>query len=230
MAATAAAQSAPESRVAVTLGGGAQISSTTFTQAVTFEQYSEQGSLTSTYPIGRHAVVDAAGRVRVWRAIAVGLSVSYLRDPVSARIDALVPHPLVFAQPRQIGGFADSARTELATHFQAAYWAQLTPRFDIIVSGGPSIFRVDQSFVTEVTYTQTFPYDTATYQQASVGRQRKTVAGGHVEGQVGWLFKPRVGLVGGVRYSRATADFPGTSTPTLTVGGIQLLGGVSLRF
>jgi hypothetical protein len=230
MSTTALAQTTPDSRLALDLGGGYQTNTTGFSQTVTFEQYAETGSLTSTYTIGRRPVADAGLTVRVWRAFGVGISGSYFHDPGSAQVNALVPNPLVFGQPRQVSGPAAVSHTEIGTHVQAVYWRQLSPRLEIVILGGPSVFRVDQDFVSDVTYTQTYPYDTATYQGASVIRQRKTVTGGNIGGEVGWRVARHLGLAAAVRYSHATAEFPGTSAQAIAIGGPQVGGGVRLLF
>jgi hypothetical protein len=228
--ATALAQSAPDSRVAIDLSGGFQTSPTSFSQTVTFEQYSETGTLTSTYTIGGRPVFDGGVTVRLWRTFGVGISGSYFHDSGSARVNALVPNPFVFGQPRQVIGAAGVSHTEIGTHLQAAYWAQLRDRVDIVVSGGPSIFRVDQDFVSDVAYTQTFPYDVAVFDSASVVPQRKTVTGGNVGGEVGLRIASHVSLGASFRFSRATAEFPGTSAQRVVVGGGRLGGGVRFLF
>ncbi len=228
---TALAQGTPpESRMAVDLGGGYQTSTASFSQTVGFELYSEQGSLTSSYTIGRQPVADAGVTLRVWRTFGIGLAESFLHDSGSAQVTALLPNPFVFGQPRQINGSAAVSHTEAATHLQATYWAQLSQRLEVVVAGGPSFFRVDQDFVSDVTYTETYPDDTATYQGASVVRQRKTVTGGNISGEIGWRLARHLGLAGALRFSRATAQFPGTSAQAVVVGSLQVGGGVRLLF
>ena len=116
-------------------------------------------------------------------------------------------------------------------HVQAAYWAQLTPRLDLIVSGGPSFFRVEQDFVSDVAYTETAPYDTATFQGATVERQQQSVTGGNIGGEVGWRLARHFGLAGAVRYSRARPPTsPAPARRRSPVGGLHLGGGVRLLF
>jgi hypothetical protein len=231
MLTTALAQGTPpDSRVAIDVSGGLQATITTVSQAITFEQYSETGSLTSTYSTGRRPVAEGGLTVRLWRAFGVGVSGSYVHDSGSAQVNALVPNPLVAGQPRQVDGPAGVAHSEVAMNFQATYWTTLGERLDLVVSGGPSIFRVDQDFVSDVTYTQTFPYTIATYQGASVLRQRATVGGGNIGGAVGWRVARHFGLEATGRFSRASADFAGTSAQTVVVGGLHFGGGIRVLF
>jgi hypothetical protein len=230
MATPVVAQGTPESRVAVSLTGGYQTNATTFSQTVAFEQYSEPGSVTSTYTVRRRPVGDVGVTVRVWRNLGIGISGSSLRDSGSAQVSALIPNPFVFGQLRPVNGPADVSHRELDLHFQAAYWARLSDRLEIIISGGPSRFRVDQDFVSDVAFSETDPFDTATYEGASVVRQRQTVMGANIGGEAGWRIARHLALAGAVRFSRAKADFPGTSAEGVVVGGLHVGGGVHLLF
>ena len=227
---TVLAQGTPDSRVAVSIIGGYQVTESTFSQSVTFEQYSEPGSLTTTYTHERRPVADIGATVRVWRNFGVGVSGSHSDDSGTAQVHALVPHPFVFNQPREVNGLADVTFTETVLHVQAAYWAQLTPRLDIVVSGGPSFFRVEQDFVSDVAFSETDPFNTATFEGATVERKQRSVTGANIGGEVGWRLARHFGLAGAVRYSRATADFPDTSATPVRVGGLHLGGGVRLLF
>jgi hypothetical protein len=224
------AQRTPDRRVSVTLAGAYQASTTGVTQAITFEQYGEDGSLTAGYTVDRGPAIDLGAVVRLWRGFGAGVAGSYFHDSGSAQVNALVPHPFFANQPRQISGPVPVSRSELALHIQAVYWIQPTGRLDIVVSGGPSVFRADQDFVSDVTFSQTFPYDTAAFESAAVVRERKTVTGGNVGAEVGWRLSRYVGVAGLIRYSRASASFPDTSAPAIVVGGLHLGGGVRCVF
>ena len=197
---------APDSRVAIDLTGGYQTSRATFTQTVSFEEYSETGSLTVNYATNGRPIAQAGVIARVWRNLGFGVAASSFSDSGTAQISALVPNPLVTGQPRQVNGPASVLHEEVVTQLQAVYWTQLTPRIELTVSGGPSIFRVDQDFVSDVSYTQTFPYTTATYQGATTVRQRQTVTGGSVSGDVGWRLARHLSLAGVARVLLGVGD------------------------
>lgn len=218
----------PDKRVAIDLVGGYQTSVSTFSQTVTFEAYSETGSLTATYSTSGRPVADPGVVVRVWRNLGFGVAASWLSDSGSAEVVAQVPNPLVVGQPREVSGAADVQHKETTLHLQATYWAQLSPRIELTVSGGPSIFWVDQDFVSDVTYTQTYPYTTATYQGAATVRQSETVTGGNIGGEVGWRLTDHLSLAGLIRYSHATATFAGTGAQAVPVGGLHVGGGIRI--
>jgi hypothetical protein len=230
MGTTVMAQGTPDSRVALSVTGGVQTSVTSFTQTVTFELNSEQGSITSTYAVRRRPVVDAGLTVRIWRTFGVGISGSSFHDSGSAEVNGLLPHPFVFNQPRPISGPASSSHSETQIHVDAVYWLQPNNRLEILVSGGPSVFRAQQDFVSDVAFTETDPFDTATFTGATVVRQQKTVVGANLGGEVGWRVARHLGLGGAVRFSRGTAVFPGTSAQAVPVGGLHVGAGLRLLF
>ena len=163
-------------------------------------------------------------------SLGVGLSGAYFSSSNPAQVTALVPHPLLAGRPRQISGPAGVSRTELGVHLQAAYWVRATDRVEIVVSGGPSVIRASQDFVSDVTFTEAFPYDTAKYDGATVVRERKTAKGGNIGAEVTWRASRHYGIAAVVRYSHAAADFSDAGTPTLVIGGLRAGGGIRLSF
>src|SRR5712675_2111207 len=72
----ALAQAPSDNRVAVTVGAGERTMSTSFSQSITFEAFSEQGSLTTNYKVTHPQFVDGGVTVRVWRGFGAGIAVS----------------------------------------------------------------------------------------------------------------------------------------------------------
>jgi hypothetical protein len=230
VAGTASAQNIPRERGAVTVSGGSMNSAASFTQNETFEQYSEEGTVTAAYSAPSRPSFDGGVTVRVWRALAVGIAGGYFRDSGVAQVNASVPNPLVAASPRPISGPANVTHTESAVHVQAAYWLRASPRVTAIVEGGPSFFHVSQDFVSDVTYTQSFPYTTATFEGASTIRKKQTATGYNVGGDVGWRVWGYLSVVGAVRYSHATASFADALAQPMTLGGLYVGAGIRLMF
>jgi len=232
LSSAAFAEETPDSRIRIALNMFVQTSTTTVSQTVAFEKFSEEGSRTANYEIGRRPVIDIGGTVRLKRGFGAGVSLSYFHDPGSAQVSALIPHPFFFNRLRPVSGEAGVSHGELGIHLQAVYWIQRSKRMDIVVSGGPSIIRANQGFVTDVVFSQTPPYDTATFRGASVSRLNKTATGGNVGVEVGWRLSRHFAVAASSRFSRATAEFSITDTPPVAVhvGGFQAGGGLRLLF
>ena len=117
-----------------------------------------------------------------------------------------------------------------AIHLQAVYWFHPSRRLDVMVSGGPSRLRVEQDFVSDVDYSQTFPYDSVTFESATLTRASKTATGGNAGVMVGVRVLRHVSVAGLVRYSSAHVSFPDTGIQAFKIGGLQTGGGVQIIF
>jgi hypothetical protein len=229
-AGSAFAQAAGQSRAAVTVGAGYAPSPHTFSNTVTFEAFSEEGSLTTDYSPKKGPWIDANAVIRLWRGFGAGIGVSFLRGSTPAHITGSIPHPLHVNQPRILNGTASVQHTETVVNLQAAYWFQPGGRTDVVISAGPSIASVSQDFVSDVTYTQTFPYDSVAYSGATLTRAAKTAVGVNVGTEIGYRLARRVGVAGVARYSSATTDFTDIGVSGFKFGGLRLGGGVRLLF
>lgn len=225
----ASAQTVGAPRVAVTVGPGIQLTSTSATTTTSFEAYSEEGTLTAGYAAKHQPTLEAGVVVRVRGALGVGVGGSYLHDDGGAGVHALVPHPFAVNQPRTVDGTTPALHEQTALHLQAIYWIERSPRLDVIVSGGPSFFRATQDFVSDVTYTESPPYDTATFTGATVVRDRKSAVGGNVGIEAGWRLTTHVGVAAVGRYSRGIADFAAENAE-VALGGLRLSGALRLMF
>jgi hypothetical protein len=225
----ATAQSAGASRIAVTIGPGIQLTTTSATTTTTFEAYSEDGTLTAGYSAKYQPTLEGGVVVRLRGALGVGIAGSYLHDDGEADIHALVPHPFAFNQPRAVDGTTPALHEQVAIHVQAIYWIERSPRFDLIISGGPSFFHATQDFVSGVTYSESPPYDTATFTGATVVRDHQSAVGGNVGVEAGWRLTSHVGVAAVGRYSRSTADFAAENSEVV-LGGLRLSGALRLLF
>jgi len=227
---TASAQGTPHEHVSVFVGAGYQLSANTFSDTVTFEAFAEEGSVKTGYSVKRGPRLDAGVVVRLWRGLGVGVAGSSLHGTNPAQITGSIPHPIAANQPRTLTGTAAVTHNESTIHLQAVYWFQPTRRLDVMISGGPSRLRLEQDFVSNVSYTQTFPYDSVTFQGATLTRESKTVRGGNAGVMVGVRILRHFGVVALVRYSSAHVPFPDTGVPAFTIGGLQTGVGAGILF
>jgi hypothetical protein len=224
------AQGTPRDHLAVFAGVSQQTSSTTFAQTVTFEAFAEDGSLTTAYSIAQQPRFAAGVVVRAWRGFGFGVAGTAMSGTDAAQISGQIPHPINANQPRALTGAADAFHRESAIHVQAAYWTQPSPRIDVLVGAGPSFMRMEQDFASDVTYTQAFPYNTVTFQGATLSREQKQTIGFHASAQVGVRLIGHLGAAGLVRYSRATLTFSDTAASSVKLGGLEVGGGLHLTF
>jgi hypothetical protein len=105
-------------------------------------------------------------------------------------------------------------------------------RFELGIFGGPSYFWVTREFVKEVQFSQSFPFDTATFTGVVVENASANQLGWHAGADVTWLFTREVGIGGLVRYTQASVDFstPAGGSVSVDAGGLQIGAGLRVRF
>ena len=124
-------------------------------------------------------------------------------------------------------------RNELVTHIQAAYVISSAGKVDFALSGGPSFFSVKQGLVSDITYTEQHPYDSATFATALTTTVGASKIGFNAGADVGVRLSKNVGVGGLVRFSRTSIEFPlpgATTNVKSDAGGVQVAGGLRLFF
>jgi hypothetical protein len=146
-------------------------------------------------------------------------------------IDAQVPHPFFFNQPRSVTGEFDGDRKETAVHVQVKWLVPVSNKMLVTIFGGPSFFKVEQDIVNDFEYSESYPFDTATFTRAVAANQSESAIGVNVGGDVAYYFSPNVGVGGMAQYSGATVEMTLPSgTGDVKAGGFQVGGGIRLRF
>jgi hypothetical protein len=192
----------------------------------------ESSTASIDYPVKGGPLVDGTFAVRLWKGFAVGVGVSHFSKRDSATVAAQVPHPFQFNQFRSIEGSTSTSRSELGLHLQFAYLVPLSDRLRVIAFAGPSRLSVEQTFITDVGYTQTFPFDTAQFSTATTRRSSASAAGFNAGADVIWMFAPQFGVGGLVQYSAAQVkeDVGNSRSLTIDAGGIQAGAGLRIVF
>jgi opacity protein-like surface antigen len=226
---------AREKTAFLNIGGGYQLGSADLTRhLVAFKDtYAEEGSIDADYGQGSGFVFDIVGGGRVAGHVSVGFGISYARHDEAATVDARVPHPFVFQTLRNATfTTASLSGQELVLHIPILWTQSFRSATRVTVFGGPSIFRVTQNFVTEVTLNEVYPYESVTIADTTQSEINDNAFGYHVGAGVTQFFGATVGAGVDVRYSRASLDFAGddNATTTARAGGFQVTGGVRFRF
>src|SRR5215510_1651074 len=143
---------------------GLQATASTFditTHPLTFV---EPATVRTNYHVEGGREFDVGGGVRVGRHLAFGASLSRNQKVGDVRVNAQVPHPFFFDRSRTVTGTADDlSRSETGLHGKVVFIAPVGDRLEILVSGGPSFFSVNEDRVDDIRIDQTYPFDTATF-------------------------------------------------------------------
>jgi hypothetical protein len=212
---------------------GLQATSTAFditTHPLTFV---EPATVQTTYSVKGAREFDVGGGVRVTHRLAVGGSFSKFEKGGNVTVDAQVPHPFFFDRARKVSGTADNlSRLETGFHGKVVFIAPVGAGWELLVSGGPSFFQVEQDLVEDIKIKETYPYDTATFDNAVARRHSSSALGFNVGADLTRLLTPHMGVGAAVVISRAKLHFDTFSDPTreFDVGGTRVGGGLRFRF
>ena len=94
------------------------------------------------------------------------------------------------------------------------------------------MFYVTQDVVSDLSLSETYPYDQVTATGSTQTKLTTTVVGYHAGADLAYMFKPSVGLGGGVRYSSGQSEFRNDADATSRgrPGGLEVMAGVRFRF
>jgi hypothetical protein len=224
-----AAAAAPVERGWITINVGAAAGPTGFSDTVQTALYQESETIATSYPGGGGLSVSGAGGYRVWRQLSAGAGVSHVAHTGEASIDASLPHPFFDNQPRAIGGTTSAAHDETSIDLKAGWMVTLAPRVRLLLSGGPSIVAVTQTIVTGVTYSESYPFDTAQFTSAGTQTLSRSAVGFNAGADLFWLFSRHAGAGGLVQFTHARVALPASGhAVAMDAGGVQ--GGGGIRF
>jgi len=217
----------------VTLNGAAQAAASDLTDRLLFEANAETGSIEARYPGRTGLLIEAAAGMRVRGRAGVALAVSRSTTSGRASVMAHIPHPFFDDRHRRVDGEASGiSRIETAVHLQLYY--DLRPRgpWRVRAFAGPTYFDVEQEVVTAVQADETFPFDTATFGNATTGRATGSGIGFNAGADMSRMLTRRVGAGVMIRYARGSVDLnaPGARHVSTDGGGLQAGAGVRLLF
>jgi hypothetical protein len=220
-------------RVRLGISGGLRIGSQTVSQTLAITKNVEPTTIDTAIDVSGGPFFDGGGWFRMSGPVWVGVSVSYATLTADGDVSGQIPHPLYFDARRTLAGTARGlAMTETAVHLGASYVARVSNALDVTIVGGPSYFRVTQDLITDVIYTEAYPYDTVTLTSTPSTNASGTVWGYHAGLDVGWNFSRHAGIGGLLRFAKGstTIEADGTNTADIDAGGIQAGAGLRVRF
>ena len=214
------------------VSGGVQPAANGFDDAFELPLYAETERVTVDYPVKGGALIEASGGYRVWKRFTVGLGVTRYSRRSDATVHAELPHPFFDNQFRVVEGTTSALRGETAAHLLLGWMIPVSDRLRVIITAGPSIVSVEQTLVTDVEFSEVFPYDTAEFTGATTRRSTRSATGFNAGADVMWMFSPRFGAGGLVQITRARAHLSAGEGRTIAVdaGGAQVAFGLRMFF
>jgi hypothetical protein len=207
--------------------------SSAFTQVQTWPYFAETATTSIEYPAKNALGFDVAGGYRVWRNLAVGAGVTIVSRTTTALVTGSIPNPIYVNRPNTLSGGFGASNSETAINLQATWAIPMSPKMMLMLSAGPSIFSVTQTIVQQqgISVSSAYPYDSGVM-SANTTDASKTAVGFGAVADISYYFSKSVGVGGMIRFARASASFPVTGQPSVSVtaGGFQAGGGLRILF
>jgi hypothetical protein len=236
MAAQASAQALPwEGRGFINVNFGMQIRSESVVSATdTFSIYDETGKITTAQTIDTQApFFDLGAGIRIAGNFGFGFAYTRLSSDGAGAVTAEVPSPIYYDQPRVVTSTATGLEhVEDGYHFQAIWMLPITDKFDVVFSGGPTLFNLKQGIVTSPKITEVGPPYSTVNMTATQATMTASQIGFNIGADLTYRFANSIGVGAMIRYAAGTVKLePEGGTPfDVSVGGFQLGGGLRVRF
>ena len=227
-AAPVSAQSATE-QIWLSLSSGVQLTSA-FNDAFHLTLYTEPEPVTVDYGAHNGFYISASGGYRLWHQLFVGAGVTHYSAAAHPRVAAQLPHPFFDNTYRPVEGNAPMLLSEVGAHALLGWIWRPTSTMRVMLTAGPSYISARYPIVTEVTFTEAYPYDTAEFTGVKTTDSSRGAAGFNAGADVFWMFAKHIGAGGLVQvtHARVTAPIDARRSVSFDAGGTQI--GVGLRF
>jgi hypothetical protein len=220
----------------INVGWGVESGSSAMTDTKTGTIYEESATITSSSTFSSGSLFDVGVGVRVIRNLTVGVSYHQEQNDTEGTLTGAIPSPVFFNRPRQLNDTVPGLeRKESAAHIQIGWVLPFGEKFDVLVYGGPSFFRLTQDAVSNVTIGEQGGSFTTVVAQPTITGRSKSVTGFNAGADATYIVwtndSIRLGVGGFLRFTQASTDVEmlTTSQPT-DVGGMQFGFGGRIRF
>ena len=238
-ATSASAQTGPwADRGYVNIGFGVESGSSSLADTQNLVIYEEAGTISSTTNWTSGSLIDAAFGVRVWRNLTVGIAYHQEENDTDAAITGSIPSPIFFNRPRTLDQDIVLDRKEKAAHLVLGWVLPFNDKFDLMVFGGPSFFRLEQDgmepFTADDIGERGSPFNEINLDVDRV-THKKSLTGYNVGVDGTYIIWSnddlRIGAGGFLRFTKASGEIMQlTGEQSTDVGGVQFGFGARIRF
>jgi len=219
----------------INIGWGVESGSSAMTDSRTGTIYDETATITSSSEFTSGSLFDVGVGIRIWRNLTVGAGYHQEQNDTEGHLTGAIPSPIFFNRPRQLDQAVPLDRKEQATHLMIGWVVPIGAKFDVMVSGGPSFFRLTQDTVSDVVPVENSNNFSTVAADETITERKKSQTGFNAGVDATYIVwqndSVRVGAGGFVRFTQADIDVEmlSSSQPT-KVGGMQFGFGARLRF
>jgi hypothetical protein len=225
-----------DDRVFINIGFGVESGSSESNDTKQYTLYGEPATTNANTSWTSGSIFGFGADFRVIRNFTVGLSYHQETNASEAALSGTAPHPIFFNRPRSFedveGGLY---RRENATHLSFGWIVPINPKLDVLVSGGPSWFRLEQDVISDVIVEERAGDFSSVIIDPRITMQKRSDVGYNVGADATYILwqndRVRVGAGGFIRYTGATSEVRLLVSDIETkVGGMQFGFGGRLRF
>lgn len=220
----------------INVGWGVESGSSAMTDTQRRTVYEETATFNTATTFTSGSLFDVGVGLKIWKNLTVGVAYHQEQNDAEGEATGSVPSPFFFNRPRTLSAKELLDRKEMATHVNIGWVFPFNDKFDAMIYGGPSFFRLTQDVISSVTHNETGATSTTVGATLDTEERKKSQTGFNVGADVTYIVwsndSVRLGVGGFVRYSSADVDLEmlsGTAQPT-KVGGTQFGFGARLRF
>ncbi len=230
------AQGTPADRVYLNIGFGVESGSTESADSKQYTLYDEPATTNAAASWTSGSLFGGGIDYRVVKNFTVGLSYHQETNTSESILTGTVPHPVFFNRSRTFDAKASGLyRKENATHISLGWIIPVTTKIDVLVSGGPSFFRLQQDVVSDVVIAERGGTFTEVVVAPAVVTQKRSATGFNVAADATYMLwqndSIRLGAGGFIRYTSAKSNVRLlVSDVDTTIGGLQFGFGARIRF
>jgi hypothetical protein len=219
----------------INVGWGVESGTTDMTDSRTSTIYEESATVTTASTFTSGSLFDVGVGLRIWRNLTIGAAYHQEQNDTEGTLSGQIPSPVFFNRPRTLTGAEPLDRKEAATHLNIGWVVPIGAKFDVLVYGGPSFFRLTQDVISNVVPNEAGASGSTIPGTITVTERKKSQTGYNVGMDATYILwsndSVRIGAGGFVRMTSAETDVEllSTSQPT-KVGGVQFGFGARLRF
>ena len=203
---------------------GVQTRSSTLNNDFSFPIYGETATVTTSASVGRGPLFDLSGGYRITPSFGVALGYSRFSTTGTAQGAASVPSPVFFDRHAAVAiNAVDVKRTDGNVYFLLLGFMPVGEKMELSVFLGPSITRVHQELIADVSV----PAGTQTV-VSTIQDESGTAKGVNIGADLAYQFQEQLGAGVFLRYNGASVDLG--PVKDVKVGGLQLGIGARVRF
>jgi hypothetical protein len=193
--------------------------------------FKEQALIDSRYQDPKNQGFAIGGQFLIKGPIGLSASVEIFSNDREAAFEAFLPHPFYFEQFRKIaGGRAGLSHDEKALHLDAVFSKSWAGRFIVDFFGGPSVFFTRTEVLSDVLYSEVYPYDAVVSLGAEYSAFEDHPLGYNIGASATYRIVGGLGVDFGLRFSRGRVRLhpPNGGVVEFDAGGLRAGAGIRL--